>query len=67
MRVKPGAKQTSVEKQADGSFLIKVKERAVEGRANEAVLEAVADYFDIPKNRAMIIRGRQSRNKVIEL
>lgn len=65
VRVKPGSKQTAVEKQADGTFLVKVKERAVEGRANDAVMEAVADYFDVPKSALALVRGKKSRNKII--
>lgn len=67
VRVKPGARQPEVEKQADGSFLVKVKERATEGRANEAVVEALAEYFDVPKSRVAILRGHKSRIKIIEL
>ena len=67
MRVKPGAKKASVEKQADGSLVVRVKERAQEGEANRAVIEAIARYFDIPKLAVQIVRGHASRNKLIEM
>ena len=66
VRVKPGSKTAAVEKRADGTFLVRVKERAVEGQANQAVIEAVAEYFDVPKSLVKIIRGQTNRNKILE-
>ena len=65
--VKPRAKKTEVEKQADGKFVVKVKEPANEGKANQAVIEVLAKYFAIPKQAVTIVRGRTSRNKLIEV
>jgi len=67
IKTRPGARQTSVEKEADGSLAVKVKEPAREGRANEAVIEAVAEYFDVPKTKVRILRGGAGRNKLIEI
>ena len=67
VRVKPGAKKTAVEKQTDGTWVVKVKEPAKEGRANEAVIETLAEYLNIPKQSVQIVRGRTSRNKRIEI
>jgi len=67
VRVKAGARQTAVEKKADGIFAVKVKARAKEGEANQAVIEALADYFDIPKTAVQILRGHKSCNKLIEI
>ena len=65
--VKPRAKKTEVEKRADGKFVVKVKEPANEGKANQAVIEVLAKYFAIPKQAVTIVRGRTSRNKLIEV
>ncbi len=67
VRVKAGAKKTVGEKQADGAFIVKVKEPAKEGRANEAVIEALAEHFNVPKNSVVIVRGHSSRNKLIRV
>ena len=67
VRVKPGSKLTEVEKQPDGTYVVKVKERATEGRANEAVIEAIAEYFNVPKSAVDIIRGHKTRVKIIAL
>lgn len=67
LRVKPGAKETAVEKQPDGIFLVKVKERAQNGQANLAIIEAIADYFEVPKRNIQILRGHTGRNKLLEI
>ncbi len=67
IKVKPRAKKTAVEKQLDGSFIVRVKEPATEGKANEAVIEAIAEYFSVPKSQIKIIRGNSNRKKLIEI
>ena len=65
--VKPNSsKGPLVEPQADGSYLIYVRETAIEGQANEALIKALAKYLDIPKTSLKIIRGLNSRHKLIE-
>jgi uncharacterized protein YggU (UPF0235/DUF167 family) len=65
--VKPGAKQNAVEKTASGGLMIAVKERAIEGRANKAVLRSAAEYFNIAPSRVKIVSGFVSRKKIIEV
>ena len=65
--VKPNAKENKVIKQADGSFLVQVRERPREGRANYAVREALADYFGVSKSRVILSKGEKSKNKIFEI
>lgn len=51
----------------DGGYLVRVKEPAQDGKANEAVISALARYFRLPKRAVLIVRGHQSRNKLVEL
>ena len=67
VRVKPNAKENKVIKQADGSFLVQVRERPQEGRANYAVREALADYFGVSKSRVILSKGEKSKNKIFEI
>jgi uncharacterized protein len=39
----------------------------VDGAANDALREALADYFDIAKSQVRIVSGEKSRHKVIAL
>lgn len=38
---------------------------AVEGKANKALIEFLADHFNVKKKQVRIIKGLKSRNKVI--
>lgn len=64
--VKPGSKADAVERTEDG-FIVRTKARAVEGRANEAVMKLLAEYMNVPKSRVRIVRGMKSRHKIIEI
>ena len=67
VRVKAGARETAVEKQTNGTLVVKVKEPAKEGRANQAVIEAIAEYFSVPRRSVAIVRGHASRSKLVEI
>ena len=67
IKVKAGAKQKRIEKLSDNSFSVWVKEKPQEGRANHAVGEALAEYFDIPKSRVALHSGKKSKIKIFEI
>ena len=65
VEVKPNSKQESVEKITDSVFKVRVRAPAQEGKANEAVIKALAGYFDVPKSLIVIKAGKTSRTKTI--
>ena len=66
--VKPGSKKGPlVEVGADGSMVVFVRERAVDGAANDGVVKLLADHFGVPKSRVEIIRGHTSRSKLVDI
>lgn len=67
VRVKAGSRVEKIEKIADTEFTVYVRAQPQEGKANEAVVEALCDYFDLPKSRITIIKGHTSKNKIIEI
>ena len=67
IKVTPRARQKSIQQAADGNFLIKVTEPADEGKANAAVIEALAEHFGVPKRSVTILRGETSRQKLVEI
>ncbi len=67
VRVKPNAKTVSVEKTAENAYIVRVKAPAKEGKANEAVVEALSEYFARPKSRITILLGQAGKNKVVEI
>ena len=67
VKVKPNARTNRVEAQADGSLLVTVNAPPVDGKANEAVLRAVAEHFGVPRSRVELARGASSRKKILEI
>ena len=68
VRVKPGSKKGSLVQPAlDGSLLIFVREAAVEGKANEAVIKLLAAHFGVPKSNVRLVSGHKSKIKRIEI
>ena len=65
--VKPNAKENRVEKTGSACFAVRVKARPRQGRANEAVIEVLAEYFGIAKSQIRLLRGRASRQKMFEV
>lgn len=66
VKVKPGAKEQRVTKISETNFAVAVKEPPIKGKANAAVLRALADYFGAAPSRFRILVGATSKLKIIE-
>ena len=64
---KPNAREQSIEKNNETSYTVSVKEAPVQGRANIAIIKAIAEYFDVAPSRVRIISGWTSRQKTLEI
>lgn len=67
VRVKASSKLAKIEKLQDGMLSVWVKEKPQEGKANYAVREALAEYFNIPRSRVTLISGEKSKTKLFEI
>lgn len=66
--VKPGSRKGPlVEVGEDGSLTVFVRERAVDGAANDGVVRLLAAHFGVPRSRVEIVRGHTSRSKLVEV
>lgn len=66
--IKPkSSKGPLIEPQADGSLVAYVREPAVDHQANEALIDLLAEYYDASKSQISIVRGVNSRHKIIEV
>lgn len=62
--VKPGStKGPLVDAGDDGTLTIYVRERAVEGKATEAVAAVLAKYLGVARSRVELVSGATSRVK----
>ncbi|MBO0846530.1 MAG: DUF167 domain-containing protein [Nocardioides sp.] len=67
IRVRPGAGRTAVGGSYDGALVVRVAARAVDGRATEAALRAVADALGVRRRELTLVTGATSRTKVVEI
>ena len=67
VKVKPNSKEDSVEKVGENEFMVRVKAKPQEGKANQAVVEALAEYFDVAKSRVVLLHGQTSKHKVFDI
>jgi len=66
--VKPGSKKGPlVEVNPDGSLTVFLKERAVDGAANEGLVRVLADHFGVRRAEIEIESGHTSRIKRVRL
>jgi uncharacterized protein (TIGR00251 family) len=71
VRVRPGARADSIGGCWAGprgrALLVAVRARAVDGRANDAVVSALASAFGLRRADVEIVTGHRSRDKTVEL
>jgi hypothetical protein len=63
LHCQPGAKRTEVAGVHGSVLKIRVAAAAVEGRANEALIEFLATSFDVPRRNVTLLRGETGRQK----
>lgn len=64
---KPKSRMTKVTQITETVYEVAVSVPPVGGKANEAVIYALADHFHIHKNRVQILSGFTSVNKVVSV
>jgi hypothetical protein len=67
VKVKPNSRNPRVEEAPGGSLTVHLKSPPIEGRANEELIERLAEHLGLPKSRLRIKAGATSRNKLVEI
>ena len=66
VKVFPNARKPRIVEE-DGFIKVYVNAPAADGKANNAVVKAIAEHRQVRKSAITIIKGLRSRNKTIEL
>ncbi|MEA3328356.1 MAG: DUF167 domain-containing protein [Candidatus Omnitrophota bacterium] len=64
VRVKPQARENKVEKKGESNYLVWVRAKAIGGKANQAVVKVLSEYFDIIKSEVILVKGKKTRDKI---
>ena len=67
VKAKPNSREEKVEKIDEQNYVVSVKEPPVQGKANNAIRNALAVYFKVGSSQVKIIAGYTSRQKTIEI
>lgn len=65
--VKTNARRNSVEKISEQEYRVFVNAPPVEGKANEAVIRLLSDFFSVPKSSIRLLHGHHGKKKLFEL
>jgi uncharacterized protein (TIGR00251 family) len=67
VRVQPRASKDEIAGEMDGALKVRLRAPAVEDRANEALVEFLAQLLKRPRSAVRILSGERSRTKRIEI
>ena len=67
IKVKPNARVSMLDQQADGTWLAQLKSPPVDGKANLELIALVAKHFGRRKSQVSIRSGASGRMKLVEV
>lgn len=67
VKVKPSSRLSGLVEQPDGTWLARVKAPPVDGKANAALVELVAERFGVRKAQVTIKSGAGARLKLVQI
>ncbi len=65
--VHPNAKKPRIEKDLLDTLHIYVNQPPLEGKANNAVIESLTEYFKVKRNQVFLESGHKTKIKVFEI
>jgi uncharacterized protein len=63
LHVQPGASRTEFAGKHGERLKVRLKEKAADGKANEALIEFLAQHYRVAKRDVRIVSGLKSRQK----
>jgi uncharacterized protein (TIGR00251 family) len=68
LSIRPSAQTTAWKSRlADGTWKISVAAPPEDGKANEALVRFLADYFDVPRSNVEVLSGQTGRRKTVRI
>lgn len=67
VRVQPRSSRVGVDGVHGGALKVRVSAPPVDGAANAAVIEVIADWLEVPRRAVRIVSGERTRSKVVEV
>jgi uncharacterized protein len=67
VKVQPRARKNAITGMVGNALKLALTAPPVEGKANQALIEFFADFFEIPRSSVSIASGETSRNKLVRV
>ena len=67
LKVIPRSSQNKIEKISDGEYRVHLNAPPVDGKANEALIKLLAEYFNVSKSAIAIVGGKSSSRKMVDV
>jgi len=67
LHVQPGALRCEFAGQHGSRLKVRLAARAVDGKANEALIDFLASHYRVPKRNVRIVSGLKSRQKRVAI
>jgi len=67
VKAKTGAKKEEVVKIDESHYAVSVKERPIGGKANIAIIKAIAGHFEVSASQISVLSGHTSKQKIVEI
>jgi uncharacterized protein (TIGR00251 family) len=67
LKIIPNAPRNEVVGWLGAALKVKIHAPALESRANDALLDFLAEYLDLPRRSISLVRGDKSRQKIVRI
>lgn len=67
VRVKPGSTKGPLIEEVGDELILYVREKAIDGAANEGVITLLAKHYGVAKSRVSVVRGHTARIKQVDI
>jgi uncharacterized protein (TIGR00251 family) len=67
LHIQPGARKTEIAGPHGDALKIRLAAPPVDGKANAALIEFVAERLGLPKSAVRLVSGQTSRRKILEI
>ena len=67
IQAQPGAKKPGIEAYGEDALKVRIAAPAVDGRANEALCELIAERLGVAQSAVRVVRGAAARRKLVEV
>lgn len=67
VKVKPNSRDSSLVEAGDGTWIARIKAPPVDGKANAALIELVAERFGVRRSQVVIKSGAGARLKLVQI